>query len=169
MLVVYIDMGNHKRKINLTKGQLNKLRLAHKKLKRAVLTLTKDQLKNGNIEVTLDGDQNRQIEKALKNNRGLRLIFDYSQLKEMIDGGLLKEVLELAEQNIPYVNRFVSPLIKTKVAPVLKNQFVPWLKKLIDDDLDELKEKDESGAGLVKRVHGKFNKCLDGVREVKKN
>lgn len=160
-------MGNHTRKINLTKGQRNKLRIAHKKLKRAVLTLTKDQLKNGNIEVTLDSDQNKQIEKALKNNKGVRLIFDYSQLKEMIDGGLLKEVLEIAENNIPYFKKLASPLIKTKVAPVLKNQFVPWLKKLIDNELDELIEEDKSGAGLVKRVNGKLNKCLKDAREQK--
>jgi hypothetical protein len=162
-------MGSHKRKISLTKNQLNKLRLAHKRLKRAVLTLTRDQLKNGNVEVLLDSDQNKQIEKAIKSNRGLRLILDHSQLKEMIDGGLLKEVLELAENNIPYFKKIASPLIKTKVAPVLKNQFVPWLKKLIDDELDTLMEKDESGAGLIKRIHNKLNKTLNDAREIKKN
>lgn len=162
-------MGSHRRKINLTKNQLNKLRIAHKKLKRAILTLNKDQLKNGNIEVMLDGEQNKQIEKAIKNNKGLRLIMDHSQLKQMIDGGLLKEVLELAENNVPYFKRFASPLIKTKVAPMLKEQFIPWLKKLIDGELDTIMEKDTSGAGLIKHINAKLKNSLNGVRQIKKN
>lgn len=157
-------MGLHRRKINLTKNQMNKLRIAHKKLKRAILTLSRDQLKNGNIEVMLDGDQNKQVEKAIKNNRGLRLILDHSRLKEMVDGGLLKEVLELAENSIPYFKKFASPLIKTKVAPVLKDHFVPWLKRLIDDELDTIMEKDTSGAGLVKRIDGELKRTLNNVR-----
>lgn len=162
-------MGSQRRKISLTKSQLNKLRIAHKKVRRAVLTLTKDQLKNGKVEVALDNDQNKQIEKALKNNRGVRLIFDYSQLKDMIDGGLLKEILELAENNIPYFRKIASPLIKNKVAPVLKSQFLPWLKSLIDDELDTIIDKDESGAGLMKRINSKLNMTLNDIRQGQKN
>jgi len=162
-------MTLHKRKINLTKNQLNKLRIAHKKLKRAVLTLTKDQLKNGNVEVLLDGDQNKQVDRALNKNKGVRLIIGNSQLKQMVDGGLLKEIMELAENNIPYFKKLASPLIKTKVAPVLKTQFVPWLKRLIDDELDTIMEKDTTGAGLIKHIQRKLNTTLNDAREIKKN
>lgn len=155
----------HKRKINLTKNQLNKLRIANKKLKRAILYLSKEQLKNGNVEVSLDSDQHKQVERAIKNNTGVRLIFDYAQLKEMIDGGLLREVMELAENNIPYFKKVASPLIKGKVAPLLKDQFVPWLKKLIDSELDTLIDQDASGAGLTRHINRELNRVLSGAKK----
>ena len=162
-------MSLAKRKINLTKNQLNKLRIAHKKQRRAILTLRKDQLKNGKVDVMLDSNQNKLLDRAIRKNKGMRMDFDHYRLKEMIDGGLLKEIMTLAEDNIPYFRKLASPLIRNRVAPILKDQFVPWLKKLIDEELDTLMEKDSTGAGLVRRINSQLRRALHDAREVKKN
>ena len=162
-------MDQHKRKINLTKNQLNKLRIAHKKQRGQILALRRDQLKNGKFDVMLNSKQTKRLDKAIKNNTGLRLNIEHYQLKDMIDGGLLKEIMTLAEDNIPYFRKLASPLIRNRVAPILKDQFVPWLKKLIDEQLDTLMAKDVTGAGLVRRINSQLRRALHDAREVKKN
>lgn len=150
----------NKYKLKLTDLQKRKLRLAYKKQRVAVLSLKNDQLKNGNIEVFLTDQQLRQINKAKEKNRGLRLLLDYRQLKNNIEGGLLKEIMDIAENNIPHFKKWVSPLVKDKIAPLLKNQFIPWLKQLVDSELDEIISKDTTGAGLKKLINSKLNNTL---------
>lgn len=158
-------MEGNKYKLNLTDIQKRKLRVGYKKQKLVVLSFKKDQLRNGNVDVLLTDQQYRQVQKALKNNTGVRLILDYRQIKSNVEGGLLKEILEMAENNIPQVKRFVSPLIKEKIAPLLKNQFVPWLKSLVDNELDELMKKDATGEGLKKLINRELNRTLSSVRK----
>lgn len=160
-------MAQHKHKISLSNIQRNKLRVGYKKQKLVVLTLKNDQLKHGNVEVLLNDQQHRQVEKAIKNGTGIRLILEYTQLKDNVNGGLLKEILEMAENSIPYFKRFASPLIKDKVAPALKNQFIPWLKKLVDEELDTLMTTDPTGAGLRKRINNALNQALHTAHEKK--
>lgn len=159
----------HEHKINLSEGQKRKLRIAYKKRKAAVIGLTKDQLtKRNGVNVLLNKQQHAAVTKAIKNKSGVRLILEYSQLLKNKEGGLLKEALELVENSVPYTRKYITPLIRQQVAPILKDHFVPWLKKLIDEELDTIIERDPKGAGLKARINKKLDHLLAGVR-VKKN
>ena len=147
----------HKHKINLSERQKNKLRIAFKKQKSAIIGLTNDQLK-GEDFILLTDEQHKNILRAQKNNKGLRLTITYEQLQKSKDGGLLKEILSFVEDKLPFGlgKNIVTPLVKKKVAPLLKNKFIPWLKELIDGELDEVIE----GSGLKKQINQKLDSIL---------
>lgn len=154
----------HKHTINLSDGQKRKLRAAYKKRKPAVIGLTKTQLtEESGSEIMLTNDQHKAVMKAIKNKSGVRLILGHDQ----VQGGLLKEVLEFVDNNVPYTKKYVTPLIRSKVAPLLKEHFVPWLKEFIDKELDSIIEKDPKGEGLRRRVNREFSVVLDHARSQK--
>lgn len=149
----------HKHRISLSKGQKQKLRIAYKKRKSAVIGLKNNQLSNvkSGSDLMLNDRQHKALVKANKNKTGLRLTLSYDQLSTQ--GGLLKEMLELVETSVPG-GHFISPLVKNKIAPLLKNHFIPWLKSVIDNELDTIIAKDPKGAGLKRCINKKLDTLL---------
>lgn len=141
----------HKHKINLSEGQKKKLKIAFKRRKPVTIEVTNEQLKGGKDGILVTDEQNKSIKQALKNSKGIRLNISYDQLLKSKEGGLLNEVLEFIENNIPYAKK-VTPLIRNKAAPAIKEYVVPWLKDWINSELDKI-IKGKAGSGLdVKTV-----------------
>ena len=75
--------------------------------------------------------QFNKLEKHKKLNKGLRI-----ELSHM-SGGLLKDILELAE-DLPVVNKVVpyvrkaSPIVKKDIIPIVRN-ILDWLDKELSD------------------------------------
>lgn len=134
----------HKHNINLSDRQKNRLRIAFKKRNSAVIGLSAEQLKNGNNSILLTEDQHKAIVKAKKNNKGLRLTISYDQLAKNKNGGLLNEILEFIEDNVPYAKK-VTPFVRHTAAPAIKEHVIPWLKDWINKELDKVIKK---GSGL---------------------
>lgn len=134
----------HKHNINLSDRQKNRLRIAYKKRKSVIIGLSADQLQNGNTSILFTDDQHKAIIKAKKNKKGLRLNVSYDQLTKNKEGGLLNEILEFIEDNVPYAKK-VSPFVRHTVAPAVKDHVIPWLRDWINKELDKVIKK---GSGL---------------------
>lgn len=150
----------HRHKIHLSDGQKRKLRVAFKKRRTAVVGLSNEHITNGGDSILLDDTQHKAIQKAIRNQSGIRLKLSYDQLLKNKDGGLLKEMLELVESKVPYGKRFITPLVRHQIAPLLKDKFIPWLKNLIDNELDSIIDKDPKGAGLKRCINNKLDSLL---------
>lgn len=147
----------HKHSIKLSAGQKQKLRIAFKKRKSTIIGLKSDQLVRGCDQILLTTEQHKAVQRAIKKGTGIRLNMNFEQLLKNKDGGLLKEMLGIVEK-VPLVgNAIISPLVRKKIAPLLRNQFIPWLKRLVDDELDSIIDKDPKGAGLKRRINRKLN------------
>ena len=151
------DLYRHR--ISLSGGQKRKLRLAFKKRRAAVVGLTYSNIKSGEDHILLTKEQHKAVDRAARNNRGVRLLIHYEQLLKNKEGGLLNEMLGFVETNVPGGKRFISPLVRNKLAPLLKNKFVPWLKSLIDKELDTIIA--TKGSGLKRRINKKLNSYFE--------
>jgi len=149
--------------IRLSEGQKRKLRTAYKKRRTAVIGLTRENVLRGGDNILLTPKQHLAVNKAVKNQKGLRLVMSYDQLLKNKEGGLLKEMLEFVETTVPGGKRFVSPLVRHQIAPMLKEQFLPWLKKLIDNELDTIIE--PKGAGLKRCINNKLDNLLNKIKK----
>lgn len=148
----------HRHRIRLSPRQKSKLRVAFKKRRTVVIGLGREDLSGagggGGEHVLLTELQHRSVNRAVKNNTGLRLVMSYDQLVKNKEGGLLKQMLDFVETSVPGGKRFISPLVKNDIAPMLKNHFLPWLKNLIEHELDTIiaTEKTATAGSGVKRV-----------------
>lgn len=131
----------HKYKINLSDGQKEKLKFAFKKRKSVVIGLSNDQLQGGKSSILLTNEQYKLVKKALNNSKGLRLNINYEQLLKSKEGGLLNEILEFVEENIPYAKKF-TPIIRNNAESVFEEYVIPWLTS----EFKKLRKK--SGSGL---------------------
>lgn len=154
----------HKHNIRLSDGQKRKLRCAYKRQKTIVIGLQNSQLSKGNDKILLTHEQHRAVTKAIQKNAGVRLRISYDQLLRNKNGGLLKEVMQFIETDVPGGKRFISPLVRKQIAPLLRNRFIPWVKELIDGELDSLIKNDPTGSGLKRHINKKLSELL-----VKKN
>lgn len=150
----------HKHRIDLSERQKNRLRIAFKKRKSAVIGLSAEQLKNGNNTVLFTNDQHEAIVKAKRNNKGLRLTISYDQLAKNKNGGFLNEILEFIEDNVPYAKK-ITPFVRHTAAPAIKEHVIPWLKDWINKELDKVIKK---GSGLdantVNMIRSHFLKAV---------
>lgn len=146
--------------LSLTVGQKRKLRKAYRYRRAAVIGLSNDQLHGGRDSVILNPEQQRAVARAVKNKTGVRLVMDLGQLEQNVNGGLLKEIMEFVETNVPLTKKYVTPVIRNSVAPMIKEKFVPWLKDLIDNELDSIITSDPTGSGLKQRINSKLDTLL---------
>ena len=151
-------MDLHKHNIILSDRQKNKLRIAFKKRRGETIGLNSDQLQGGKDAILLTDEQNKTINRAIKNKKGLRLTVSYDQLLKSKEGGLLNEVLEFIENNIPYAKK-VTPFLRENAAPAIKEYVVPWLKEWIDKELDNV-IKTKAGSGLDSKTVDKIRAHL---------
>lgn len=135
-------------RVNFSENQKDKIKSAFKKKVPVKIQFNVDQLKNGNDEIFLTQRQYNKLEKHKKNNKGIRIEFSYSQLKELKNGGkLLKDLLDFGE-DIPVVNKVVpyvrkaAPIVKKDVIPIVRN-ILNWLEKELED---------VSGSGLDEKT-----------------
>lgn len=133
--------------VNLNEYQKSKIKSSFKNKKSVIIQFKIDQLKNGNDKIFLTNRQYNKLEKHKKDNTGMRIEFTYNQLKFMINGGLLKDVLDYVE-DIPVVKKVV-PYIR-KAAPIVKNDVIPIVRNILDWLDKELK--DVSGSGLDEKT-----------------
>lgn len=160
-------MDLHKHNISLSDRQKNRLRIAYKKRRGVTVGLTADQLSKGN-PVLLTDEQQKAVNKARGNKKGLRLTISYDQLLKNKEGGLLNEVLEFIEDNIPYAKK-ITPLIRKQAAPAIKEYVVPWLKDWINNELDNvIKGKEGSGldAKTIQYVRDHMTKAADKKKKL---
>lgn len=147
-------------KVNLSDNQKSKIKSAFNKQSSVTIQFKNDQLKNGNDTLILTQRQLNKFNKHLKNNTGIRIVLSYDQLKEIKNGGLLKEILDFGE-NIPVVNSVV-PYVK-KAAPVVKKDIIPIVRNILDWLDKELSN--VSGSGLDERtityIKDNFKKILE--------
>jgi len=114
-------------KVNLKSSQLLKLKNAIKNKKPVIVQFSIDQFIDGKDTILLNKRQFNKLEKHKKLNKGLRI-----ELSHM-SGGLLKDILELAE-DLPVVNKVVpyvrkaSPIVKKDIIPIVRN-ILDWLDK----------------------------------------
>lgn len=154
----------HNHKIKLSDGQKKKLLTAYRRRRSVALGLSRDQLNGyGGDDVMLNLQQHQNVVKAKKANKGLRLELSYDQLLKNKQGGLLKEVLNLIESDVPGGKRFISPVVRHALAPLLKNKFVPWLKNLIDNELDSVIG--PKGSGLKRCINRKLDQLLGNKKK----
>lgn len=153
----------HKHMIDLSVGQIKKLKSAFKKRKSVVIGLANEELKGGKYGILLTSEQSKMVKKALQNSKGLRLNISYDQLLKSKEGGLLNEVLSFIENNIPFAKN-VTPLIRNKAAPAIKEYVVPWLKDWLNSELDKIIN-GKVGSGLdvktVNAIRKHFNKASE--------
>lgn len=118
-------------KVNLKSSQLLKLKNAIKNKKSVIIQFSIDQFIDGKDTILLTKRQFNKLEKHKKLNKGLRI-----ELSHM-SGGLLKDILELAE-DLPVVNKVVpyvrkaSPIVKKDIIPIVRN-ILDWLDKELSD------------------------------------
>lgn len=155
----------YKHMLNLSEGQKKKLKFAFKKRGHVTIGLASDQLRAGKDGILLTGEQSRAVKRALKNSKGLRLIIGYDQLVKSKEGGLLNEVLEFIEDNIPFAKR-ITPLIRNKAAPAIKEYVVPWLKEWLNSELDKIIN-GKVGSGLCKKTLGVVRTNLNKAAQKK--
>lgn len=138
--------------VNLSDNQKSKIKSAFRNKQSVIIQFTIDQLQSGNDKILLTNRQYNKLEKHKKNVKGLRIEFSLNQLKEMKNGGLLKDLLDFGE-NIPLVKSIIP--YARKAAPIVKNDIIPIVKTILDWLDQELK--DVSGSGLdektLKYVH----------------
>lgn len=153
----------HKHMIDLSVGQIKKLKSAFKKRNSVVIGLANEELKGGKDGILLTSEQSKMVKKALQNSKGLRLNISYDQLLKSKEGGLLNEVLSFIENNIPFTKN-VTPLIRNKAAPAIKEYVVPWLKDWLNSELDKIIN-GKVGSGLdvktVNAIRKHFNKASE--------
>lgn len=118
--------------VNLTNYQKSKIKSAFKKHSSVTIQFEIIQFKDDGIDVLLlTKRQYNKLQKHKKIRAGLRLEFSYNQLKQIKDGGLLKEILEVAD-HIPIVKNYTTnvrkgaKVVKESVIPKFRN-FVDWL------------------------------------------
>lgn len=133
--------------INLTEHQKSKLKSAFKNNKSITIQFSIDQLKSGKDQIFLTNRQYNKLEKHKKNNKGLRIDFSLNQLKYMKNGGLLKDILDFAD-NLPIVKN-ITPYVR-KASPIIKNDVIPIVRNILDWLDKELK--DVSGSGLDEKT-----------------
>lgn len=80
-------MALNKNNISFSHRWKNRLRIAYEKRKDATVGLTVDQLSESN-PVLLTGEQHKAVNKALRNNKRLRLTIAYYQLLKNKEEGL---------------------------------------------------------------------------------
>lgn len=134
-------------KVKLSDYQKSKFKYAFKNKASVIIQFKNDQLNKGNDTIILTKKQFNKFNKHLKNNTGLRIEFSYNQLKEFKDGGLLKEILDVAE-HIPIVKNY-TPNVR-KGAKVIKESVIPKFRNLIDWIDHELSN--VQGSGLDKNT-----------------
>ncbi len=157
-------MDMHKHKLNLSDGQKTKLRIAFKKRRSAIIGLTSDQITSGKDSILFTDEQHKDILKARKNQKGLRLNISYDQLLKSKEGGLLNEILEFIENSVPLA-KYATPVVRNKVAPAIKEYIVPWLKDWINKELDNVIKK---GSGLDQNTVHQIRNHLTSAA-IKKN
>lgn len=147
-------------RVNFSDNQKKKLKSAFKKKTPVSIQFSIDQLNNGKDEIFLTNRQYNKLEKHMKNNTGIRLEFSYNQLRNIKDGGLLKEILDVAEY-IPVVNQLTPKVrkgakyVKENISPKLRG-FIDWL----DNELSNIQGSglDEKTLKYVKKnLQTKFN------------
>lgn len=115
--------------VNLTDYQKSKIKSAFKKNKDLTIQFEINQFENGNDVLLLTKRQFNKLQKHKKFNAGLRLEFSFNQLKQIKDGGLLNEILNVADY-IPVVNN-LTPKVR-KGAKVVKENVIPKFREFID-------------------------------------
>lgn len=151
----------HKYNVRLTDGQKRKIAASFRARRNATISLRYEQIStSGGVPILLNDEQFIAITNAVKRRKGIRLTLSFDQMRNNINGGLLKEILEKIENVVPYAKSIVSPLVKRKLAPMLKDRFLPWLKGLIDNELDTIIERDPKGSGLKLRINKKIDSLL---------
>lgn len=137
-----------KTNINLTDNQKSKIKLAFKNKRSVIIQFNIDQFnENGKDIILLSKRQINKLNKHKKLNKGLRFEFSYNQLKEIKNGGLLKEILDFAD-NIPIVKNY-TPNVR-KGAKVVKESIIPKFRNFVDWLDHELKNVE--GSGLDKKT-----------------
>lgn len=133
--------------MSLTNYQKSKIKSAFNKNKDLTLQFDINQFSNGNDVLLLTKKQFKKIEKHKKLNTGLRLEFSYNQLKQIKDGGLLNEILNVADY-IPGINS-LTPKVR-RGAKVVKDNVIPKFRDFInwlDQELANVK-----GSGLDEKT-----------------
>lgn len=129
--------------VNLSNYQISKIKSAFKKNISVTLQFEINQFKNdGKNSLLLTKRQINKLEKHRKSNTGFRLEFSNNQLKEIKNGGLLKEILDVAE-HIPIVKNYTGDA--RKVAKVVKEKVIPKFRNLVDWLDHELSNVEGSG------------------------
>lgn len=151
----------HRHKIRLSDGQKRKMKTAYKKRRTVVIGLSHENISGGGSDhIMLTEQQHKAVSKAVKNKTGIRLALSYDQLMKNKEGGLLKEMMNFIEDDVPGGKRFISPLVRKNIAPLLRERFIPWLKDLIDNELDSIITKDPKGSGLKRCINVKLDSLL---------
>ena len=134
--------------VKLTDYQKSKIKSAFKKNNNVNIQFDIYQFKSdGNDVLLLTKRQFNKLKKHLKANTGLRLEFSFNQLKQIKNGGLLKEILDVADY-IPIVNQFTPKVrkgakyVKENISPKIRN-FIDWL----DNELSNVQ-----GSGLDEKT-----------------
>ena len=134
--------------VKLTDYQKSKIKSAFKKNNNVNIQFDINQFKNGGDDVLLlTKRQINKLEKHKKSNAGLRLELSFNQLKQIKNGGLLKEILDVADY-VPIVNQFTPKVrkgakyVKENISPKIRS-FIDWL----DNELSNVQ-----GSGLDEKT-----------------
>lgn len=134
--------------VTFSENHKAKIKSAFKKKSGVTIQFSPDQMHNGKDRVLLTKRQLNKFEKHKKDGKGVRIEFTYNQLRENQKGGLLNELLEFVEDNIPYAKR-ITPIIRKGGAPLIKDHLVPLITDWLNNELDKvIKGKEGSGLDL---------------------
>lgn len=116
--------------VNLTDYQKSKIKSAFKKNNNVSIQFEINQFTtNGKDILLLTKRQQNKLQKHKKLNTGLRFEFSYIQLKQIKDGGLLNEILNVSDY-IPGINS-LTPKVR-KGAKIVKENVIPKFRSFID-------------------------------------
>ena len=128
--------------VTLSDRHKQKIKSSLKKGIPVSIQLSIDQLTKGNDKIFLTKRQFNKLQKHKKNEKGIRLEFSYKQLQEMKNGGFLNEILEFAEEHVPYVKK-ATPFVRKTITPAIKDHVLPWIVDIINKELDKVIKKGE--------------------------